>query len=59
MELIDINGFNEISENELYDINGGIAPLIVAGIIVGGAFLVGLGIGTYVGYKEAERNDRK
>jgi lactobin A/cerein 7B family class IIb bacteriocin len=33
MELIDINGFNEISENELYDINGGIAPLIVAGII--------------------------
>jgi lactobin A/cerein 7B family class IIb bacteriocin len=40
MELIDINGFNEISENELYDINGGIVPLIVAGIIVGGAFVV-------------------
>jgi lactobin A/cerein 7B family class IIb bacteriocin len=40
MELIEINGFNEISENELYDINGGIVPLIVAGIIVGGAFVV-------------------
>lgn len=53
------NGFTEIQDNELYDVNGGVAPLIVAGIIVGGAFLGGLGIGIYVGYKEAERNDRK
>ncbi|MDI6605132.1 MAG: class IIb bacteriocin, lactobin A/cerein 7B family [Thermoanaerobacteraceae bacterium] len=59
MEPMNVIGFNEISENELYDINGGIAPLVIAGIIVGGAFVIGLGIGAYVGYKEAERADRK
>lgn len=41
------------------EFNGGVALLVVAGVIVGGGFLIGLGIGAYVGYKEAERNDRK
>ena len=40
-----------LSNMELMEVNGGVAPIVVAGIIVGGIFLVGLGVGIYNGYQ--------
>jgi len=43
-----------LSNTELMEVNGGIAPLVVAGLIVGGIFLVGLGVGIYNGYQSTK-----
>lgn len=56
---VNMRNFNEISQDELQKVEGGIAPIVVAYIIVGGIFLAGVGIGAYVGYKEAERADKQ
>lgn len=48
-----------LQERELEEVNGGIAALVVAGIIVGGIALVGLAVGIYNGYKEAENDAQK
>lgn len=53
-----INGMTELNENELYETDGGIAP-VVAGIIVGGIALVGLAVGIYNGYKKAAQENKK
>lgn len=42
----------ELEETELMEIDGGIAPLLVAGAIVGCGCLFGLGV--YNGYKDTK-----
>lgn len=57
---IEFKGMCEIQENELYDINGGIAWVPV--LIIGGAVvLVGsaLGVGIYNGYKDAANSAKQ
>lgn len=41
-----MNNFEEISNEEMFEVDGGVAPLI----IYGGAILLGLGAGYAFGY---------
>lgn len=43
---IKMNNFEEISNEEMFEVDGGVAPLI----IYGGAILLGLGAGYAFGY---------
>ena len=49
---LDLNSFSELNSEELCSIDGGIFPIIIAGVaitkgaaIAGGLFLAGVGIG--------------
>lgn len=47
-----INNFKNINENELSEINGGIAPVLIAGGMVlagGGSFAAGYGLSRWLG----------
>ncbi len=57
-ELINVK-MQSLTENELYDINGGLAWFVVAGIIVGIVFVVSVVIAAYNEYKAAEKEDQK
>ena len=46
--------FNELTDAELMNIDGGVISLLVAGIICGTIFVAGLVVGVYVGYKEVK-----
>ncbi len=56
MNLIQVNGFSELTDDEQLDVQGGVAPLVVAGIVVGVIFVGGLVTGAIVGYNEAKNN---
>jgi lactobin A/cerein 7B family class IIb bacteriocin len=40
LDKID-NSFKELDDNELRETNGGIGPLVIIGIIIVGAFVIG------------------
>lgn len=44
------SGVQELSIDEIDNVNGGIAPLIVAAIVVGGVIVVGFAAGAIAGY---------
>ncbi|AYF91986.1 class IIb bacteriocin, lactobin A/cerein 7B family [Apilactobacillus bombintestini] len=49
---ISINNFKNINENALSEINGGIAPLLIAGGMIlagGGSFVAGYGLSRWLG----------
>jgi lactobin A/cerein 7B family class IIb bacteriocin len=48
----DSHAFSAMSESELSEINGGVAPLVVVLIVVGCAAIFGLGV--YNGYKDTK-----
>ncbi|WP_220741343.1 class IIb bacteriocin, lactobin A/cerein 7B family [Leuconostoc miyukkimchii] len=53
-----LDKFKELNTQELDDINGGIAPLVVAGAIYAGKAALGAGVfgaGLYAGYKFATK----
>lgn len=52
------NSFRELTYEESFEVNGGIAPLLIAGIVVGCVVIVAFAYGCYVGYQEEARNSK-
>ncbi|MEN9682743.1 MAG: hypothetical protein RLZZ427_494 [Pseudomonadota bacterium] len=44
------DGIQELSFDEIDEVNGGLAPLIVAGLVVGGIILICFAAGVAAGY---------
>jgi len=55
--LTDPDNFKELNENQLQEINGGGIGTLIAGGVVGLGLLC-VGIGGYIGYKDAESEDK-
>ena len=57
MKTITLEQFKSLTEEELYDTNGGLGPVIVAG----GLLVVGAGAGLWDAYEEsqAKRKEKK
>lgn len=47
----------ELSQNELDAVEGGIAPIIVVGGVVAVALVCAIGVGIYNGYQDAKAAD--
>jgi lactobin A/cerein 7B family class IIb bacteriocin len=56
MRNLELQNFGvvEMDSKEMEETDGGLAPLIIWGLVAGGIALVGLGVGIYNGYKDAE-----
>ena len=48
----------ELSQNELDAVEGGIAHVVVIGGVVAVALVVAIGVGVYIGFQEAKSADQ-
>ncbi|HGH0915755.1 class IIb bacteriocin, lactobin A/cerein 7B family [Bacillus cereus] len=55
MKTINLENYKSLTEEELYDTNGGIAPVVIAG----GLLVVGAGAGMWDAYEESQAKKKK
>jgi lactobin A/cerein 7B family class IIb bacteriocin len=55
MKTITLENYKSLTEEELYDTNGGLGPVIVAG----GLLVVGAGAGLWDAYEESQAKKKK
>jgi lactobin A/cerein 7B family class IIb bacteriocin len=55
MKTINLENYKSLTEEELYDTNVGIAPVVIAG----GLLVVGAGAGMWDAYEESQAKKRK
>ncbi|MDE5056012.1 class IIb bacteriocin, lactobin A/cerein 7B family [Niallia taxi] len=55
MSVVNLNEYKSLTEEEMQEIDGGIAPLL----IVGGLLVVGAGAGLWDAYDESKAKKKK